>query len=473
LRDGKRTGGRWAAVAGSVLVIALAAGCGGPKEPDRPNIIVILVDTLRADHLGVYGHPGRISPRLDKVAEESIVFDHCYAQAPWTPPSMGTLFTSLYPETHGLHRFKKNQFLDPESGRLRATVLPDEAVTLAEALRDAGYRTAGFVANPWLHSEWGLGQGFDHYDDSRTGNNIAAPALIAGAKKWLQEQPGDQPFFLYLHFMDVHGPYVAPERDFWLLWKLKEEAEPRELLEDERPGEQLGLHPTWVGEKLRTRRDYWRTRYAAGVRAFDRRIATLLKDLDQTGVLDRSYLVVTSDHGEELFEHEGWGHGKNLHEYQLRVPLIVRPPAARAGARRVAAPVRLIDLMPTLLSLAGADAPEGLEGADLSPLLRGEPAGPPPALFSSGVIEKPDMFAVQNGPYKLVVDGDQSTLFDLEADPGETTDVSAREGKVAAELLDALSRHLESSSDGSRLPIRTADIPDAMQEQLRALGYLQ
>jgi arylsulfatase len=451
----------------------LAAGCGEPKGPDRPHIIVILIDTLRADHLGSGGHPGRISPRLDRLAAESIVFDRGYAQAPWTPPSMGTLFTSLYPETHGLHRFKKNQFLDPESGRLRATVLPEEAITLAEALRDAGYRTAGFVANPWLHGEWGLGQGFDHYDDSRTGNSIAAPGLISGAKRWLAEQPGDQPLFLYLHFMDVHGPYVAPESDFWPQWRLRVDDEPRVLTEEEQPGEHLGVHPSWAGEKLRQRLAYWQARYAAGVRVFDRRIAALLDEFAETGLLDEAWLVVTSDHGEELFEHGDWGHGKNLHDYQLRVPLIIRPPAAAGGGRRVGETARLIDLMPTLLSLAGADPPAGLQGTDLSPLLRAEAGGPAPVLFSSGVIAKPDMFAVQRGRYKLVVNGDASTLYDLENDPAETTDVSEREAALVAELSELLARHLEASSSESRLPTRTADIPEAMQEQLRVLGYIQ
>jgi arylsulfatase A-like enzyme len=209
----------------------LPAGSCGPRKDERPNIIVIVVDTLRADHLGSYGYPGDISPHLDRLAAESIVFENCFSQAPWTPPSMGTLFTSLYPEVHGLHRFKENQFLDPESGRLRATVLPEEAVTLAEGLREAGYRTSAFVANPWLHRNWGLAQGFETYDDSRTGKETPAAYLVAGARTWLEERARGEPFFVYLHFMEVHGPYVGTERDFRMMWNVLATGTPRVLSE--------------------------------------------------------------------------------------------------------------------------------------------------------------------------------------------------------------------------------------------------
>lgn len=455
------------------IALSLPAGACRPRGDERPNIIVIVVDTLRADHLGSYGFVGNVSPHLDRLAAEAIVFENCFSQAPWTPPSMGTLFTSLYPEQHGLHRFHDNQFLDPESARLRATVLPDEAVTLAEGLRDAGYRTSAFIANPWLHRDWGLSQGFDSYDDSRVGKNTPAAHLVSGARRWLEERAGPAPFFMYLHFMEVHGPYVATRRDFDLMWNVLATGPPRVLEESESPTDRLDVHPAWADDTLRHRLAYWKARYAAGVRLFDRRIAGFLKYLRESGILDSSYLIVTSDHGEELFEHEGWGHGGSLHDHQLRVPLIVRPPKADGGARRVSRYVRLIDLMPTLLSLAGATAPPEAQGVDLSPLLRGENVGPPAVVFSTGVIEKHDMFSVRTQHYKLVVDGDETALFDLVADPGETIDVSDRKATTAAGLHELLRGHLLRSSGAGRLPTRTADIPEKMLEHLRALGYVQ
>jgi arylsulfatase A-like enzyme len=277
---------------------------------------------------------------------------------------------------------------------------------------------------------------------------------------------------MYLHFMEVHGPYVATERDFRVMWNALATGTPRVLLESESPTDHLDVHPAWADDTLRHRLAYWKARYAAGVRLFDRRISGFLKYLRESGILDRSYLIVTSDHGEELFEHEGWGHGESLHDHQLRVPLIIHPPKGEGEARRVARNVRLIDLMPTLLSLAGAAAPEGVQGVDLTPLLQGEDVGPPDVVFSTGVIAKPDMFSVRTQRYKLVAGGSERTLFDLAADPGETIDVSARETAAAAELAELLKRHLLRSSAAGRLPARTVDIKEEMRERLRALGYL-
>jgi arylsulfatase A-like enzyme len=464
------------ATASIALVLAVAAflpaGSCRPAREEQPNLIVLLVDALRTDHLGVYGYPGRISPHLDELAAESIVFDNCFAQAPWTPPSMGTLFTSLHPEVHGLHRFKDQQFLDPESGRLRTSVLPDEAVTLAESLRDAGYRTAAFIANPWLGKDWGLGQGFEHYDDSRADKRTPAPALTQAAQKWLEGHPQPEPFFMFLHFMDVHEPYASPEADFRVLWERLASETTRRLHVAELPPDHMELRPPWADDAMRRRLAYWKARYAAGVRQFDRRIAGFLDDLRRSGVLDRSYLVVTSDHGEELFDHRGWGHGKNLHDHQLRVPLMIRRPEGEGGGKRIDRHVRLIDLMPSFLALAGAPVPPGLQGTDISPLLRGAALDGPAEVFATGVMHKPDMFTLRTERYKLVVDGGERTLFDLAADPGETTDLSDERAAVTAELHDRLSSHLERSSAATKLPARTADMPEELRERLRALGYL-
>jgi arylsulfatase A-like enzyme len=461
-----------AAFVAAVALLLCAGGCEG-RGDERPGIVLLLIDTLRADHLGAYGFDAEISPRLDELAAESIVFENCYAQAPWTPPSMGSLFTSLAPEVHGLHRFTDHQFLDPDSARLRASVLPGDAVTLAEGLRDAGYRTAGFVANPWLHRNWGLAQGFELYRDGRLGKPIPALALTTDARAWVEEHPPGEPFFLYLHFMEVHGPYLAPRADFAALWKELESETPRVLRDDQTPKDHLDVHPSWADESLHNRLDYWKARYAAGVRLFDRRIGSFLDFLEESGVLDRSYLIVTSDHGEELFEHGGWGHGKTLRDHQLLVPLIVRPPGGVEGGRRIRDPVRLVDLMPTLLSLADATPPAGMQGVDLSPLLHGAEVASPPVFFSTGVLGHPDMFAVRKGRYKLIVEGGATELFDVVADPGETTDLSGRDPTIEDELRELLAEHLEPSSAATRLPARSADIPDELRERLRALGYLE
>jgi arylsulfatase A-like enzyme len=454
----------------AALLAILAGSCRDPVE-DRPNIIVLLVDTLRADHLGCYGFPGEISPNLDRLAGESVVFENCYANAPWTPPSVGTMFTSLYPQVHGLNRFTEHQFRDPDSGRLRGSVLTEDAVTLAETLRDAGYSTAGFVANPWLEGPLGLSQGFDFYDDSTVSKTVPAMLLTVAAEEWIEKRPRGEPFFLYLHFMDVHEPYRSPRKDFDALWKKMSDGDERVL--SSAPPDYLERKPPWADDELRKRVAYWRTRYAAGVRLFDRRVAGFLDFLRESGLLDRSYVVLTSDHGEELHEHSGWGHGENLHEHQLRVPLIIRPPEPARPARRVASHVRLIDLMPTLLAVAGVEPPAGLQGVDFAGLLRGEAVAAPLPVFANGVVGEPDVYSLIDGRYKLVVDleGDSPALYDLESDPGELANVASREPDVVASMLEQLEVHIAETT-AVELEQETVELPEELQKPLRALGYL-
>jgi len=452
-----------------VLPAILSGSCRPPAD-DRPNVIVLLVDTLRADYLGSYGFPGDISPNLDRLAGESVVFENCYANAPWTPPSVGTLFTSLYPQVHGLNRFAERKFRDPDSGALRGSVLPDDAVTLAETLRDAGYQTAAFVANPWLRSDLGLGQGFDFYDDSSVSKTVPATLLTVAAREWIEQRPRDKPFFVYLHFMDVHEPYDSPQEDFDALWNGLFDGDER--LIDSLPPKYLETKPSWAGGEMRMRLAYWRARYAAGVRLFDRRVAGLLDFLRESGLLDSSYLVLTSDHGEELYEHIGWGHGESLHEHQLRVPLIVRPPQP-SSSRRVASHVRLVDLMPTLLAVAGAERPAGLQGVDVSGLLGGNALATPLPVFSTGVVGEPEVHSLIDGRYKLVVDLERGSpaLFDLESDPEELKNVARRETAVVESMLERLEIHIAETT-AAGLEQQTIELPEELHEPLRGLGYL-
>ena len=458
----RRTGCRVALAACAALLTSCA-----PATVERPNLILLVVDTLRADHLGAYGYPGPISPALDEFAAESILFERCSTQAPWTKPAMASLFTSLYVQVHGL---------TSSDHEVATGVLPAEAVTLAESLRGADYRTAGFVANSWLLGRYGFGQGFDLYHDADATLTTPATRLTHAAGTWLDGLDRERPFFLYLHFMDVHAPYDGPREDFDEL-RPHVESRPDALSEHEVPYNRwnnIEIRPPWADEAMRHEVGYWRARYASGVREFDRRIGGFLDYLRESGYLRTSYVILTSDHGEELFEHGDWSHGQNLYDHQLRIPLLVRAPRAAGAGRRVRSPVELVDLMPTLLRLAGAPVPESTQGRDLSGVLLGDEEPGLRLTYATAAQRQPDLYSVTSGRFKLVMDlsSRRSDLFDLVADPGERANVAAREWGSKRRLEQELARHVAVTLENGPLRSQTAPVPPEVRERLRALGYL-
>jgi arylsulfatase A-like enzyme len=442
--------------------------------PMKPSIVLILVDTLRRDYLGFHGFEGPISPNLDWLAKESVVFENAFTQAPWTKPSIASLFTSLHPDTHGLDNHE-GLFGPRQNQTLTTGVLPGAAVTLAEALKGAGYRTAAFVANPWIHERYGFDQGFDSYEVVET-----LPEILERARGFVREDDG-RPFFLYLHFMDVHGPYDAPEEDFQAIG-----GSPSLAVREQPPAGGLAKLPSylkgipWFGDEefqdrtfrevigFRLSRSHTvRARYAANVLDFDRRIAPFLNEVRNSELNENTVLVLTSDHGEELLEHGGWDHGFNLYEQQLRVPLVIRMPGA-TDRRRDARAANLVDVMPTILALANADLPEGIEGSDL---LASDASDR--ATFSAATKHREGVYALRTESYKLIFDGKSGavSLFDLSADRGEYRDIAAENEAEARDLLGVLSRHIERAR-ASRLHPESAVIPEDIRKRLESLGYL-
>ncbi len=462
----------------AALLLAVGAGCR-PAEP-RPNIILMVVDTLRADYLGTYGFEGPISPNLDRLAAESVVFDRCFSQSPWTKPSIASLFTSLYPQVHGVVDFDSNYPGRDEAIRTRTGVLPDRAETLAEALRDGGYRTAAFVSNVWLLEKFGYGQGFELYHDHPAEARMTrADVLTDAARVWLALQSEDQPFFLYLHFMDVHAPYVPTRKKDYdrLISGVKGVGDKRRLTGQGLPfvrRPRIETRPQWATDEMRRSVAYWRARYASGVQVLDRRLGPFLDFLRQEGHLEDSLLIVTSDHGEQLFEHGGWSHGETLHDHQLHTPLIARLPGGKTGGRRVSDIAELIDLMPTLLSVARVPAPSGVQGRDLSGLLYGWQAETAEATFATATNRAPGMHSVRTGEHKYVVDLDTGDAFlaDLVARPDERHNVAAEQPAIAAKLYRRLQKHLETSLENGALDAEKGEVSDGLRGQLEALGYL-
>jgi len=457
------------------LLLVPSVACR-PARP-RPNIILILVDTLRADYLGAYGFRGAVSPHVDALAGESIVFRNCFTPAPWTKPAVASLFTSLYPQVHGLTNHEGKYWGDETPG-LKTGVLSERAVTLAEGLREQGYRTAGFVSNPWVTTAYGFAQGFDFYHEKETGLTTTVDDLADDARSWIEALDSDEPYFLYLHFMDVHAPYNASHEDYRALQGSRDVYSGTRLGPNELPDlrwSNIEVRPDWATDEMRREVRYWRARYASGVRAFDRRLGKLLGWLRETGELERSLLVFTSDHGEELHEHGDWSHGQNLYDHQLHVPLMVRNPGGRGGGAEVHSFVELVDLMPTLLSLAGTVAPERAQGRDVSVLLEGGATEDPDVTFATATQRVPGLYSVRTPSHKLTyeIDTEQRSLFDIVRDGDEQRDIAARQPKIADELQDRLLTYIRDSVSGGTLEAETAEIPPELKERLEALGYLQ
>ncbi len=459
---------------GVLCLAVFGLSCSGASKP--PSIVFILVDTLRYDYLGCYGFDGPISPNVDGLAAESVVFDRCYAPAPWTKPSVASMFTSLNPAGHGVTNHRGGMW-GAQDEDLQKGVLRDEAYTFAEMLQAGGYATAAFVGNPWLTWEFGFDQGFDVY------NSVVSPPadrITLEAERWLASRDDRKPFFLYLHFMDVHDPYAAPEAAYQAV-RSSPSLATEALFSDPEWERVIRAHGNseWMMDaqgnpREETRRlETVRGRYAAGVRDFDNRIGPFLERLRENGLLDNTYLVFTSDHGEELYDHGNWGHGYSLYEHQIRVPLMIRPPGGIAGGRRVDDVVGLIDLFPTLAAWGGTDA-TGAEGKDLSPVIAGDGSGGTPLVFSSAVRNNPQMWSLTAGVYKLIVNGSaqRSVMFDVVENPEETRSVAATRAKEFDELRATLDEILKAQEGQDLFTPTSRPISDEQLERLRSLGYI-
>lgn len=446
----------------------------------RPNIVFVVIDALRADRLGVYGGPTENSPAIDAIAREGATVERAIAQAPWTQPSVASLLSSVYPSVHGVDDF--HWAMEATFGdEPKVAVLDEIFPTLPEVLRANGYRTAGFVANPFLDAAFGFARGFDHFDASFAA--IAAPGIDVNtaARAWLDRRDRAAPAFLYLHYMDVHGPYDAPAEILEPLLDAVERAEPTERLS--RSAERrLGYLHTFPAvmprpdrhTKLSRYREYWIARYDAGVREMDGHLAALRAALEAAGVWRDALVIVTSDHGEALFEHGFWDHGHSLYDAELHVPLIVRWPGVIPAGRRVQATVQLIDVMPTILDQLRIPAPEGLQGRSIARDLTDGAASEPALAIAEALKGQPEARAIYAGGWKLIEEADaRSTMYDLVVDPRERRDVGGAHGEEAARLRRILAAHAARAAAraAGRRVTRVTPSPD-QAERLRALGYL-
>ncbi len=420
------------------FLIVLMVGCGG--GPVRPNVLLIVVDTLRADRLSCYGAQGVATPGIDQLAREGTRFSAAFTQAAFTLPSFTSLMTSLYPYEH---QVRNNQ-----------TNLHDSFTTLAEVFQSAGYRTGAVLGSAVLAADRNLSQGFDYYDDDfpesltvysdlLRKNGIAlgdraqrrAVDVTDLSIRWLEEN-ADEPFFLFAHYFDPHAKYDPP--------------------------------PPFQHR-------YPRRPYDGEVAYTDAQIDRLLAALGKTGRGNETIVVLAADHGESMGEHLEAEHGFFVYESTIHVPLLIRYPGHVPEGRVENRLVNLIDLMPTICDLTGLVPPEEIRGRSLLPLLQGGEWEPQPAYSEAflgyfGYGWSPAR-SIRTDRWKYVEVPDRE-LYDVQADPGELRNLYDIETDTAERLVAEMTRHLRAEKSVKQVEPETADIGDAQRERLEALGYI-
>jgi choline-sulfatase len=464
----------------------LAAGFGGMdgcgrSAVDGPNVVLILLDTLRADGLGSYGQPLRTSPHLDRLARRGTLFTRAYAQASWTKPSVASLLTSRYPTAHQALAGRAIDVGTP----LTIDALSAELLTLPEAFSELGYETACLQTNVnvSVKPELGFAQGCALA--RMVGPDVSARAVSAEALEWVRARR--RPFFLYAHYMEPHMPYTPPapyERVFNRPGPTVELTYNTRLyrsIYDNVLNHNLGLHETLDPALVPTEAQLERLRglYHGEIASMDAALAEMLEALLARG---DTWVIVLSDHGEQFMDHGSLGHGQALYEELIRVPLVIAGPGVPAGGV-VATPVELVDVFPTLMDRLGRlRAYPELQGRSVLPLLRGGtiPARP---LYS----EVDDSHAADTRPLRAVLDGSlklidnefrtegRLELYDLAADPAELYPLPAEAHPASTGLRErlasrrAIDRSLAEELPGAeRVPLDKETI-----RELKALGYIQ
>ena len=425
--------------------------------PDRPNVVVLLVDTLRADAVGSHDGSASLTPRLDALAAEGLVFTQAVAQSSWTLESVSSLMTGRHPRAHGARGREARTQGEAEWG-----VLGDDLVTWAEAAARAGITPIGVSANPLVSRGTNLAQGFETFVElpwSPEGRNWPAAAAVNEAfLAWLRTR-GDYRFVAYLHYMEPHDPYTPLEAPAAAAGVGRAIA--RGWVRDAANRINWSRAAPLSAGEITHLRDLYRREVAA----WDASLGALLDGLRRAGLLERTILLVTSDHGEEFQEHGRLTHGSHLYEETVRVPLVLRGPGVAPGRRDELA--QGIDVFPTLARLLGVPPPPGLPGHDL---LAGGP--PPTAVLETSRGIGPDgarldLVAVRTARWKLVETPGlaRRELYDLANDPDERVDRAAS-APEPAELGAALERWRAATR-----PAAEAPLGGGVGERLRALGY--
>lgn len=453
-----------------LLVTGLGpTGCAEPQRPP-PNVLLVTIDTLRADHLGSYGYERPTSPEFDRLAKEGALFENTFVAASFSGPSYASILTGTFPFTHTVRNHPRS--------------LPDEALTLAELLGGAGYRTGAIVfGKHFINRRWNYGQGFQYFDRSGNGKQTTAKAI-----RWMNSS--DQPFFLWLLYNEPHFPYAPPkpfDRIFGAAppgYSIPEDLRSGSLNQQELSFaiERLDLAPEQIEHTI--------ARYDGEIRYVDGLVSLLRKWLHNEGALERTLIVVTADHGEALGEgSQYFTHDASIHDAALHVPLLFRLPGTFPPGTRVSQVVRSVDIAPTILAALGQPIPEVMEGVSLLPTLTGkalnleayaESRRLEPSRMELGLLHYPlevpglegKQTMLRSGELKLVrhprKDGVEYRLYDTASDPEEAHDLAAER----PDDLAAMKARMEDWRSRDTKPESDAELSHEDILKLRALGYV-
>ncbi|MFQ5719305.1 MAG: sulfatase [Acidobacteriota bacterium] len=492
--DGPRRGIHRLRAVTAGLSLSCVLACG-ESPPPRHNVLLVTFDTTRADHLEPYGGPAGLTPALVDLARRGTVFETVRASAAVTPVAHASLFTGLNPYRHGLRTLHGNRLFH----------LPEKATTLAERYEALGYATAAFISAFPCSRRFGLAQGFATFDEpgdldrARVGaaGNVSTGLAQRGslettnaALAWLTDRPRDRPFFLWIHYFDPHDPLLRPPPVFTspFVDGVAEHADIDRLLSSD----PASFGKTY-GNRPEVMRPWLKGIYSAEIHFADGQLARILEELRGTGLLGKTIVAVTADHGEGLGDHGWWGHGI-LYEEQLRVPLILAGPGV-PGAMRVADAVRQIDVAPTLMDLSAKTRfRDPVEGISLVPLVRARASGGRPdpaslpgpayadsvaimrygAFFSRDAVEEKNdqLYAWIEGDMKWIrhrIHPENGELYDLATDPHEAHNLFGERPGEAARLDAHLSREKPMTE---AISLTLPEDPEVLQ-RLRSLGYVE
>jgi len=440
----------------------------------RQNVILICLDTLRADHLGCYGYPRKTSPNIDSFAADSTLFFNAYSSSPWTLPSHVSLFTSSSGVRHQV--YYHDDKIDPS------------LVTLADILRQNHFSCPGFTGGGFVSAAYGFSRGFDVYREGEGGvfHQNSSELVYQIVSRWL-ERNGDKNFFMFIHTYQPHDPYACPypyktmfldDKPKWRHLNFSgylggKEGIYRKLPEKERQNV-IGLYDGEI-------------RYAD-----ERLVKPLLEKLKEMNLYDQTMVIFTSDHGEEFYDHGSWLHGQNLYDESLKVPLIIKFPESKFAGKRVESMVRLIDIMPTILEELGIDFSDyELEGESLLPLLKKE--APQDRVFLADVGNNvlnshvPQKMTINFGKYKLILNKEFSRqdlrfflfpppsipsveLYDLAQDPDEKKNIASEKRNLVAQLTKKIEEIYQQARKRKEEKVK---IDEELMKELKALGYIR